>query len=94
MLGPNNEPLNNELCSLFPPFSKNIEITNLWKVRYLSENLLETRWKELSQSRCPEWVKFNQNYIENTKYKHKNTAKLVKIGQKVAKITLNFRKRS
>ena len=41
MLGPNNEPLNNELCSLFPWFSENMEITNLRKVRYLSQNLLK-----------------------------------------------------
>ena len=41
-----------------------------------------------------DWVKFNENYTENTKNQHKNTAKLVKIGPKVAKINLNFEKRS
>ena len=36
MLGPNNE-----LCCLFHSFSENMEITDLRKISYLSENMLK-----------------------------------------------------
>ena len=45
MLGPNNEPLS----SLFPLFPKNMEITNLRKVGYLSQNLLKARFERISK---------------------------------------------
>ena len=62
VVGPNNELLNNELFSLFSLFSKNKQITNLRKVRYLSRNLLKARYEKNL-----DLVQFSQNNSESTK---------------------------
>ena len=59
ILGPNNEPLNNELCSLFRPFYENMKITNLRKVRYLDQSQLKTDRNLVENN--PEFVKNSQN---------------------------------
>ena len=62
VVGPNNEPLNNEPYSLFLPFPENMEITSLRKVRYLSQNQLKARKNN------QDLVNSSKNYTKNTQY--------------------------